>query len=405
MRFLTILCALMCVWVSAQAQSPVLNDVQKNKGQMPANPTPATPRTGGTNQPSTPNIHAYPKNNAIDEEENKIPEDFEARKVFGDTYETFLGALKGGKKLSLKDAVFLVESAYYENRLSYLEYGMSIDSMKNLILHHCKTKPLKGASDYNNKSYWLYKFMQDTLRQYENGKLIYQHNPYQYDFSDFEGKKDWHKMFVTKLMKTGTGQCHSLPLLMKILADELGVKTYLSFLPKHCYIQWKDDQGRMYNYETTSKQFVSDAWLVESGFATKQAIQNRIYMDTLTHQQTLAYCLYDLIAGFDRKFGDSVFSRKALKEAQKFYPNNIHILCALADLKTNEVKFLARKYGKPPVSELPKYPELNQARQEMLAQYKHIDGLGYKEIPKEVYKKWVGESAAQGKEVDIFQKK
>jgi hypothetical protein len=36
-------------------------------------------------------------------------------------------------------------------------------------------------------------------------------NPYQYDFEDFRGDKDWTKMFVTKLLLTGKAnaiQCH-----------------------------------------------------------------------------------------------------------------------------------------------------------------------------------------------------
>ncbi|MCW5921846.1 MAG: hypothetical protein KIS77_05840 [Saprospiraceae bacterium] len=46
----------------------------------------------------------------------------------------------------------------------------------------------------------------------ETGKVTFTHKPYGYDFEDPWGKQDWSKQFVTKLMGSGKGQCHSMPL-------------------------------------------------------------------------------------------------------------------------------------------------------------------------------------------------
>jgi len=61
--------------------------------------------------------------------------------------------------------------------------------------------------------------------------------PYVYDFDDFMGDKDWTKQFVTKLMRTHTGNCHSLPYLYKILCEEIGAKASLVLGPNHVYIK------------------------------------------------------------------------------------------------------------------------------------------------------------------------
>jgi hypothetical protein len=46
-----------------------------------------------------------------------------------------------------------------------------------------------------------------------------------YDFEDLMGQKDRSKMFVTKLLDTNTGNCHSLPFIFKILSNEMKISS------------------------------------------------------------------------------------------------------------------------------------------------------------------------------------
>jgi hypothetical protein len=94
----------------------------------------------------------------------------------------------------------------------------------------------------------LFQVMCDTTRRYDRaGKWTGLRMPMRYDFHDYRGEGDYRQQFVTKLLQTNTGQCHSLPLLYKILAEEMGVKAYLAFAPNHSYIRHQDEQGRWYN--------------------------------------------------------------------------------------------------------------------------------------------------------------
>jgi hypothetical protein len=95
-------------------------------------------------------------------------------------------------------------------------------------------------------------------------------------------------MFVTKLLRTNSGQCHSLPLLYKMLADQLGVKTYISMAPNHTYIQVLDDRGELYSYETTTHRFVTDSYYMSTGYVKASALKSRSYLDTLTMKEVLA---------------------------------------------------------------------------------------------------------------------
>jgi hypothetical protein len=65
----------------------------------------------------------------------------------------------------------------------------------------------------------LHRLMTDTWRVSYDGRPVAEHLPYRHDFEDFGGSKNFSRQFVIKLLLTNSGQCHSLPLLYKLLAD------------------------------------------------------------------------------------------------------------------------------------------------------------------------------------------
>ena len=135
-------------------------------------------------------------------------------------------------------------------------------------------------------------------------------------------------MFVSKLLETGKGNCHSLPYLYKILADELGIPCYLAFAPNHIYIKLFSEQTGWYNTELTSATFPVDAWIMASGYITTDAIRNSLYMDTLSTKQTVANCLVDLAHGYQRKFGreNPDFVIKCCNTVLQYHPANVNAM-------------------------------------------------------------------------------
>jgi hypothetical protein len=203
------------------------------------------------------------------------------------------------------------------------------------------------------------------------------------------GETDWTKMFVEKLLRTKSGNCHSLPLLYKILADELQLEAFVSFAPNHSYIQHRDRKGAWFNLEMTNRRYVSESFLMASGYIKAPALKNRIYLDTLSLRQTVAHCLVDLAQGYAWKFGPDAFVSRCCQLALRYYPNNIHALMAQANVYSLQFRREVRQAGSPPVEQLPNYPPLYALYQRRNALYDEIERLGYIPMPQAQYQAWL----------------
>lgn len=152
------------------------------------------------------------------------------RKAFDEQYKM----MKEEIPIDFKRAVFITENAYYKGTLSYeifkTEINQTGNKLKNLIRQ-------RGLTGYKTAGNWaVFTYMTDSISANK-------FTSYVYDFEDFSGKKDWTKMFTTKLMKTKSGNCHSLPYYYKILCEEIGASAHLALAPNHIYIKHVDENG------------------------------------------------------------------------------------------------------------------------------------------------------------------
>jgi hypothetical protein len=107
-------------------------------------------------------------------------------------------------------------------------------------------------------NYGIMKLYQQNNNYYDKKtKQSYSVKPFRYDFEDFRGEKDYTKMFTIKMLSTGKGQCHSMPLNYLMIAEQLGAKAYLSLAPQHSFIQFADNNNNMMSFETTNGNLVS----------------------------------------------------------------------------------------------------------------------------------------------------
>lgn len=153
----------------------------------------------------------------------------------------------GVKPYSLKRAEFIVEWAYSGGRMDYSKFCHDIDSVANILKRFIVKKNIQKYKTAPNYALFEYFTKPSTL----NGNKAFV-----YDFEDFTGKKDFRKLFVTKVLKTHTGQCTSLPLYYKILCDELGGQSSLAFAPRHMYIKHIGEDGKWVNIELTNGHFL-----------------------------------------------------------------------------------------------------------------------------------------------------
>jgi len=290
---------------------------------------------------------------------------------------------------SITKAVFTIENAYFDNKLSYSQLTTALQQRANLVKQILKRE---GLSSKNNLAlnYGVQKLysQQNSFysSKYKYSVLV---PPLKYDFNDFRGEKDYSKMFVSKLLATGKGQCHAMPLLYLMIAEQLGAKAELSLAPQHSFIQFKDNNGIMMNFETTHGNIASNTWLMQSGFITSKALQEKTYLDTLSQRKLYAQVLSDLLLGYISKFPYDDFAEQIRQKILQVNPDNTTALIVDANIKTQIALQKIKAAGSPKENDLPNYPDAYKAYQQMMDAHARVDETGYQDMPKDEYQKWL----------------
>lgn len=315
--------------------------------------------------------------------------------VFQKVYHRIDSMLIGQTPLSFKEAVLETESAYIDKDLDFKQINQILEALADLskvVSFTEQTTYLGSDKDIIYKHAALFKVITDTTHIFIDSTHTYMHTPYTYDFDDMWGEKDWTKMFVSKLLATGKGNCHSMPYLYKILADELGIPAYLALAPNHIYIKTYSQKMGWYNTELTSGTFPIDAWIIASGYVTVDAVRNGLYMDTLNTKQCVANCLLDLAQGYQHKFGKANpdFVVKCCNTCLKYHPLNVNAMLTKAEaqkyfiqaqMKVKNVKTPQELFADNSIKEM--YADMEQT-------YVRLHQLGYRRMPEEMYMKWMG---------------
>lgn len=289
---------------------------------------------------------------------------------------------------SLADVNFTVENAFYDNKKDIKSFKSGIQKTAKQLLQKMKERKQDTESNVS-KNLMLFEYFAKDMNL--GGAT---HKAFEYDFKDYMGEKDYSQMFVSKLLRTGSGQCHSMPLFYLIIAEAMGTEAYLSLVPNHSYIRFIDDEGKVRNVELTNGMFTTDNSILESGFIKSEALQNKSYMDNLSKKELLGMAYFDLARGYVHKFGYDEFVNKVIDKAVELYPNGIapntekanvsqaRLLSALKRLgiNTNDRRDLQRANY---------FPKANELLKELNALHEHIDQLGFAEMPAAAYESWL----------------
>lgn len=307
--------------------------------------------------------------------------------IFYKAYKSIDSMLLGQQPLNLKKAVFLVENAY-DNTLSYSKFNGQIKYIADV----CRQKMLKDGIAPDNRegvNMIIYQVLCDTVDvQNPRTKVYYRSFPYLYDFTDFRGEEDITKMFVSKLLRTHKGNCHSMPLLYLILAEELKTQAFLNFAPQHSFVRFQDNKGNWLNVELTNGRLSSDAWVLGSGFIKAEALNSKIYLDTIDKKQTIAFTLFDLSKNYITKIGMDEFVLKCSNRLLEVFPNSIFGILEKADYYTALSMYIANQKGRPTKEQIKKDQRAWASFQKMYEMYDVIDNSGYVDMPKDAYEQW-----------------
>jgi hypothetical protein len=281
--------------------------------------------------------------------------------------------------------VYTVENAYFRGQLDKEKFQEPIRFLTMLCRGWRRANPLTNyryADSVNfQKNFAIYRVLKDTIRLKGKGDTVYSFLPYRYEFEDFAGTKNWANMFVSKLLVTRKGNCHSLPYLYKILADETGASCWLSLAPNHIYIKNRNKEYGWYNTELTSGVFPVDAWITASGYIPLEAIQQGIYMDTLSDVQSLALCVLDLAKGYEFQTGNysDGFLLQCSELALSYYP--VYVQALLLKAETLKRNYESERAGQTLAK--------SGSFQEMEKLYVQLFNLGYREMPDGMYRDWL----------------
>ncbi|WP_026705062.1 hypothetical protein [Flavobacterium soli] len=302
-------------------------------------------------------------------------------KLYQESFETLQGMLSNERKYSFKTAVFSVENAYLNGGLDMAYLSKEIALLTNMCRSLIENRFLAYVeNDKKDVNKWAsaYQVMCDSIPIIIEDKQ-YKYVPFGYDFKDVFGNDSLENMFVSKLLHTRKGNCHSLPYLYKILCEEQGTTAHLALAPNHIYIKHQNKRNGWYNTELTSGIFPNDAWLMASGFVHIDAIKNGVYMKALNTNETIALVMMDLANAYQRTYpeNDGTFLLKCADTAIKAYPNFATALILKAEL------------NKKRIEQETDMEKAKVAFKQLEKVYAHIHEIGYRFMPEEMYINWL----------------
>lgn len=110
--------------------------------------------------------------------------------------------------------------------------------------------------------------------------------PFRYDLDDPLGKNRTNKLLATYLA-TRKGNCVSMPILLAVLGQRLGLFMTLATAPEHVLVKFVDDESRWLNIEATAGGFKYDSSYERETGITPTAIKNEIYLRPLSPRETV----------------------------------------------------------------------------------------------------------------------
>ena len=293
----------------------------------------------------------------------------------------------GKERYNFTKAAFLPENAFFDSQIEFDDYQKLIREKVRLARLIMKRENLDTSNNLS-KNYAIQKLFTTSISEKKRDGTFKVTKPMTYDFDDYRGDKNPAKVFTYKLLKTGKGQCYSMPVVVKSIANELRTSAYLSYAPEHVYVKFIDNNGQLYNFETTRGSNTTEQFITESGYVSATAMKNKMYMDTLSRNKEISMFLFTLANNFMKKFGYLDFVLECTNEALKLDSTNIHAMMLRSDYYTLTLDRGIRFYGIQP-RDISLYTDLAKLKRLRDEQYEKIDNSGYQLMPEGAYNRWL----------------
>lgn len=306
--------------------------------------------------------------------------------------------LDGKQRLNYEQAIFLIENAWWDNRIDPIKFQAMLErGIENIrqIMTYSKFEPKPRVEEWGHTTIWdkldekykkdkgyskslianyaIYKYMTDTFSFMEQNK-IFIHEPYYYSTSDPMGSNDWTNTQVVSLMQKHIGNCYAFVSLFKIYAERLHTDAVICSAPSHVYICHSDEDATLYNIELSSRAFPSTGTISTLTHTTQAAAENEISLRQLDLKQSVALCLVYLAKGYEHKLGIQAddFIWQCAEKALQYDVHNLNAL--LLKREVLEKRVLALNKSITQLKDNQDYKDLEQLTTKLYQ-------LGYKEMP------------------------
>ncbi len=254
--------------------------------------------------------------------------------AFFSAYKEISDMLEGNTPIDMGRAIYLAENAFYEDDLDYEEFQEDIKGRVQLCQWRMKELNL-NPKDNMALNMIIWSLLCDTLEMKQPGSEdAITHYPLEYNYDDFQSKKDYTSHFVSTLMRTNKGNCYSMPLLYLMIAEKLGAEAYLSYAPLHSFVKIRDKKGKWYNLEITNRYMLSDGHYMNHNYIKSRGIKSKIYMSPLSKEEVIAAMAAQLGTYYLVRYGYDPFVIKCADKALEHYPVCTQALLLKADYQT-----------------------------------------------------------------------
>lgn len=200
--------------------------------------------------------------------------------------------------------------------------------------------------------------------------------PFSYDLDDPLGKKPVNKRLATYLA-TRKGNCVSMPILVAILGQRLGLTITLSTAPEHVMAMFADDTQQAWMYvEATGGGYKRDESYIRDTGITQTALDNEIYLRPLHPREAVGVMASTLMEHYAREGnGEALMAVADLALAANPKDTVAMIWKANASYLLIQSRY-QRKY--PNATDIPKdlVPEFQRLSRENLAWFEKAEALG-----------------------------
>lgn len=206
--------------------------------------------------------------------------------------------------------------------------------------------------------------------------------PFSYDFDQSLGT-DIQAKLLSNYLSTRKGNCVSMPILVTLLADRLGLPATLSTAPEHVLTKVVDDRGQWLNIEATAGGYKYDSsYESELGISAK-AIENGLYLRPLSPRESVGVMLATVME-FYNATGQH---ERQIAVAERALSLNAKDVVAMLNLGGANYKLLQERYVSryPTPAQIPAEfrPDFERLSRDNLRWYAQAEALGWAETTPE----------------------